>query len=198
MKLYVQVSGVHGVGKTSLVESLSSKRGWTALKEEVCEEPLFPLGSTGHRGFANELWILSNMLYSRRRAIEGVVLCDRGFEDALAYSSVLLDGELFHAFKAIWRRLYEIYPFKPDLVLLLHDDPERIKRNVERRARPTMAEWRENDIDYITRVQEAFLKIFSRGDAYLIACDDFGRAAREAENIILRRLSSLSAGADVT
>ena len=182
----MQISGVHGIGKTSLVDKLSKRHGWFAFKEEFDSSPPYPLGSVGFKGFVNEMWILSNLLSSRKKGLNGVVLCDRGFEDALAYSRALLDDELFNAFKEVWKRLYEIYPYKPDIIILLHGDPLMIKRNVESRSRKTMVEWRENDLEYILRVQDAFLSLVKGDNVFLIEVDSFDRVLSEAEDIILK------------
>ena len=186
LKFYVQISGVHGVGKTSLIEALSKKHGWIAFKEDFKEMPPYPFGSTGYRGFINEIWILSYLISSRRLALDGIVLCDRGFEDALAYSRALLDDELFRIFRDVWGKLYEGYLYKPDIIILLYGDPLMVKHNVESRCRKTMLEWRENDLDYICKVQEAFLSLIKGDNVFLIEANSFDKVLAEAEDIILR------------
>ena len=188
----VQISGVHGVGKTELIARLAElHRDWVPLDEFSSPKPPYPFGSLGEKGFINEVWVLRQLLERNRwrpPAEAKVVLADRGFEDALVYSRVLLNDELFELFEEIWRILYGLYQYRPTLIILLDAPVNVILERIRSRGRPTMREWREDDEKYIASLREKFLELVAPLEVVeVVKADSLDDEAKTVERILVER-----------
>ncbi len=188
----VQFSGVHGVGKTELIARLAELHSdWVPLNEFSSPKPPYPFGTPGERGFINEVWVLRQLLERNkwRPPIEAeVVLADRGFEDALVYSRVLLDDQLFKLFEDVWRSLYELYQYKPALIILLDAPVDIILKRIRSRGRPTMKEWREDDEGYVASLKERFLELVAPlKEVEVVKADSLDDEIKAVERILVER-----------
>ncbi len=170
--LFVQLSGPHGVGKTSIAEFLCRRRGYRLVSEAeraIPEE--LKLGVPGIEGFRSEIWFLVQLALreSRLRELEktqGMCIWDRGLLDILAYTHVLTSDEHYRLIRTLADRLRLT---KPHLVIYLTAKPETIlKRLLGKGVR--------EDMRYIEKLLDAFRIEFGAwsGDKAVLDTDGLG------------------------
>lgn len=145
MKKFVAVAGNIGVGKSTLVELLCEKLGWTPFFEPVAENPYladFYQDMTRY-AFHSQIFFLSRRLRHHRRLLDfpGSVVQDRSvYEDAEIFARALYDqGHMALRDYQTYRELYEVlvsFLPPPDLVVYLRASVPTLLKRIALRGRP--------------------------------------------------------------
>jgi deoxyadenosine/deoxycytidine kinase len=157
---YIVVEGNIGSGKTSLARMLAHRYN-TGLILESFDENTFL-----HRFYADpvryafplEMSFLADRYNQIRQALPAsggqAVVSDYFFEKCLLFARVNLLGEEFRLLESFFTALEPQVP-KPDLIIFLKSDVERLRQNISRRGR-----WFEESIQpaYLAKLNEAYEK----------------------------------------
>jgi len=143
-KHFVAIAGNVGVGKSTLVELLADKLGWTPFFEAVDENPYLADFYRDMRvwSFHSQIFFLSKRLRHHRRLLDhpSSVLQDRSvYEDAEIFAQNLhRQGNMDDRDYGVYRELYEVltlYLPPPDLVVYLRASVPTLQKRIALRGR---------------------------------------------------------------
>ncbi len=161
--MYIVLSGVHGIGKTTIARELARRLGGVCLTEAMDDAiPPPMLGGKHADPLKTQLWFVRQMILKEAQMTdrEATYVADRGWSDIIAYSNVLLDQ---HA-RELFRSLFDRLPKRaPDVHIIVHAPIEVVMGRIANRARATLSEWNELDREYLRSLSDEFL---SYHDAY--------------------------------
>lgn len=155
MKRYLVLAGNIGAGKSTLVDRLCRRLGWTPYFEPVAENPYLQdfYGDMERWAFASQTFFLMHRARSHRElALEaGSVVQDRSlYEDAEVFArNLFLQGHLSARDHQVYRELYGVLASllpPPDLVVYLRATVPTLRRRILQRGR-----------DYEQSIPDAYL-----------------------------------------
>jgi deoxyadenosine/deoxycytidine kinase len=155
--MYIVISGVHGIGKTTLARRVASELGGEFLPEVVDERIAPPVLGPGGNVILAELWMARQTMLKEAsmRSTQKIYVADRAWADIRAYTEVLCTPHereiLFHALDQLPKRT-------PDVQLVVHAPMEVIMDRIYKRGRENLSQWNEHDEAYIANIQNAFLE----------------------------------------
>ncbi len=162
---YIAVEGVIGAGKTSLVRKLQARLNATMILENHDENPFLAKFYKNRKRYAFQTQMF--FLISRYKQLEDLnqdsifsefSVADYIFEKDLLFAYLNLDKEELRLYNEIFPKLAQNLR-KPDLVIYLRADVERLLANIRKRHRSY-----EIDIDeqYISDLHDMYNEYFLR------------------------------------
>jgi len=154
--MYIAVEGCHGIGKTSICRELSKKYHYTFIEE--LKDNLLPPPKIGTNGdiFLSQCWFLRQMILKEAQMNNnGIYISDRGKSSIYIYSKANMNDYQLEIFKTI---LQKLDLKEPDLEIILHAPDEIIFDRIKKRGRTS---WGEQDIDYVRKINNAFLQYYN-------------------------------------
>jgi deoxyadenosine/deoxycytidine kinase len=162
---YIAVEGVIGAGKTSLVRKLQARLNATMILENHDENPFLAKFYKNRKRYAFQTQMF--FLISRYKQLEdfnqdsifsAYNVADYIFEKDLLFAYLNLDKEELRLYNEIFPKLAQNLR-KPDLVIYLRADVERLLANIRKRHRSY-----EIDIDeqYIVDLYDMYNEYFLR------------------------------------
>jgi len=145
VKRYVVLAGNIGAGKSTLVELLCRRWGWTPYYEPVAENPYLKdfYGDMERWAFHSQVFFLMHRARSHRElSLEpGSVVQDRSlYEDAEVFAeNLFLNNRISPRDYGVYRELYAVLSSllpKPDLVVYLKASVATLRRRIVQRGRP--------------------------------------------------------------
>ncbi len=187
----IVIEGVIGVGKTSLAKLLADRLGGVLLLEQYEQNPFLqhfyqdPARWALHTQLS---FILSRFRQQKQffqQEREGqLVVADYSFIKDYLFAHMNLTGAELSLYDSLFDLMYPSIP-RPDLVVYLKSDPDKVLQNIETRGRPFE---REIDRDYILALSDAYEEHFSAyNEIALLSIDvttDFVRDGRNFEKIL--------------
>jgi deoxyadenosine/deoxycytidine kinase len=154
--MYIVLSGVHGIGKTTIARELAQRLGGVFLTESIDEAIPPPLLGKSGDSLRAELWFVRQMILKEAQMTDPNTLyvADRGWSDIMAYANVLLDEHSRNLFRSLFDHLPKRYP---DVQLIVHAPLEIIEERIQGRHRDTIAGWNELDRAYVESIRKEFL-----------------------------------------
>lgn len=172
---YITIEGNIGVGKTTFSKMLSQALGARLILEEFDDNPFLPkfYKHPERYAFSLELFFLAE----RYRQL-GEIIDQDLFSNGVVSDYFLLKSKLFAQNNLkddellLFDRLSDItlkHLPKPDLILYLHSDVERLQKNIKDRGREY-----EQDItdEYLLNIQEKYLDYFKKQDEFPVIIVD--------------------------
>lgn len=144
MKRYLVLAGNIGAGKSTLVELLCQRLGWTPYYEPVAENPYLKdfYAEMERWAFHSQSFFLMHRARSHRGlSLEpGSVVQDRSmYEDAEVFArNLFMQGRMTHRDYQLYRELYEVFVSllpPPDLVVYLRASVPTLRHRIALRAR---------------------------------------------------------------
>ena len=156
--MYIVISGVHGVGKSTLAKEVAKKIGGVYLTESI-EECISPpqFGPKSKNKIAGQFWHTRQILLKEKKIVDDKVkyVCDRGWADVYTYCKVILD----EADKDLFFNICDYLPKKlPDLHFVAYTDEETLKKRISKRKRDNLESWGEDDVKYAEKINKGFIK----------------------------------------
>lgn len=144
MKKFVAVAGNIGVGKSTLVEMLCQKMGWTPFFEPVAENPYLAdfYRDMQTWAFHSQIFFLTHRLRAHHQLAlyPSSVIQDRSvYEDAEIFAhNLFLQGHIrqrdYDTYRELYSTLIEFLP-PPDLVIYLRSSVPTLVQRIARRGR---------------------------------------------------------------
>jgi thymidylate kinase len=156
--MYIVISGVHGVGKSTLAKEVAKKIGGVYLTESV-EEFIPPpqFGPKSKEKLASQFWHTRQILLKEKKIVDDKVryVCDRGWADVYTYGKAILgdtDRDLFF-------NICDYLPRKlPDLHFVVYTDEVTLEKRISKRKRDNLKSWGEDDLKYAEKINKGFIK----------------------------------------
>ncbi|MFH1285770.1 MAG: deoxynucleoside kinase [Candidatus Micrarchaeota archaeon] len=159
--MYISISGVHGIGKSTLCRLLARRNGWQ-YSPEVLDTMIPPprLGPKSPERLLGELWHMRQLILREeeiKKYNNSVLITDRWWHDLIIYGKSLLSEKEFRIFEDI---ITAVPKETPDLEIVLWATPEALVERIKNRRRTTMTKWGEDDEEYLNKVNEEFKKYY--------------------------------------
>lgn len=159
---YIAIEGPIGAGKTSLAKRLAEDLDGRLILEKPGENSFLPkfYGDMERYGLATQLSFLVARYKQQqdllREDSDQITICDYSFVKDLVFAGLNLNEEELKLYKQVYGLLVEDLP-KPDLIVYLESDAEKLKKNVKQRKIPYEKKIK---LDYLEDVLEAYKSFF--------------------------------------
>lgn len=136
----ISVTGLIGVGKTTLAQRLADALGGTLIREEYDKNPFLDKVYEGQKDLAldSELFFLSSsatQLRKDRKRQGGIFVSDYAFAKALMYARQWLSPAQLQQYMQMYDAvIQQVHP--PVLMILLQDTVQHCLQRIRRRQRP--------------------------------------------------------------
>ncbi|GAB1484561.1 deoxynucleoside kinase [Treponema sp.] len=194
MKKYLVLAGNIGVGKSTLVELLSDKLGFTPYYEPVTENPYLAdfYADMPRWAFQSQVFFLSHRIKSHRALMEDSrsVVQDRSiYEDAEVFAHNLfrqgsMSSRDWVSYQELYRSLISLLP-APDLVVYLRASVPTLKKRIVRRGREIEAAIPDSYLEGLNGLYEEWIDSFSLAPVLIVPCDrlDFVAESKDFQEI---------------
>lgn len=163
---YISIEGNIGAGKTTFATRLSAQLKTQLVLEEFAENPfLAPFYKEPDKyAFQLELSFLAERYQqilkelSSRNLFHQTIVSDYIIHKCLIFAKTNLDKQTFALYNQLYQMIIKSMP-KPELVLYMYNDTDRLLSNIKRRGREY-----EQDIstDYLNRINKNYMTFFRR------------------------------------
>ena len=139
---YIVVEGNIGSGKTSLVKMLTKEFLAHAIYEEFSDNPFLPkfYAEPEKHAFPLELSFLAERYHQLKKELNTRdlfhknIISDYYFIKSLIFAEITLPEDEFALYKKLFHIIHQKLP-KPDLLIYLYSDIERLQKNISKRGR---------------------------------------------------------------
>ncbi len=160
---YIAIEGVIGVGKTSLAKILSQKLNSRLILEKFEENPFLSdfYGDRQRYAFQTQLFFLlsryrQQLEVSQTDVFHRSIVTDYIFAKDRLFAYINLDEKELHLYDQLYTILSKEIT-KPDLVIYLQADTDRLMKNIDLRDRDYE---RDMDRDYIDSLNQFYNQFF--------------------------------------
>jgi deoxyguanosine kinase len=195
---YVVIEGPIGVGKTSLVRTMSERCGATALLEDPASNPFLPgfYQDPARFGLPVQLFFLFQRVEQVRGLRQSdlfgrVTIADFMLEKDPLFARLTLNDDEFRLYQQIYAHLKPQAP-TPDLVIYLQASPETLIERVQRRAASYEAGISD---EYLVRLAETYARFFYQYEAapvLIVNSENLNFVDSEADfDLLLERVGAM-------
>lgn len=201
VNLYISVSGVHGIGKSSIVDMLCRKNKWLQILETP-DQTIKPLeiGPSAKNPIIGELWHLRQIIFREKSLrMPGIKVADRTAQDCLVYAKAFekeekINHDTYKIFEDIVRA---VHLTDPDMEIVLWADIDKIKERIAgRESKYNMDGWGEDDLTHLRLVNDGFKEYYEdfRDVRPLVFFDTTNDIPEKTFNRVMDRINKKKAG----
>lgn len=159
---FIAIEGNIGAGKTTLAKMLAEHWNGRLLLEEFAENPFLPkfYEQPERHAFSVELYFLADRFHQLQRNLGNaslfheVTVSDYYIAKSLIFSGATLQDDEYELFKRLFDIMFASAP-KPDLVVYLYMDVDRLLSNIQKRGRSYE---QEIEASYLEKIQQRYLQ----------------------------------------
>lgn len=186
MKKFVAVAGNIGVGKSTLVQLLSSRLSWEPFYEPVGDNPYLAdfYGDMRTWSFHSQIFFLARRLRSHRQLIDHPTsaIQDRSvYEDAEIFArNLFLQGNMaereYQCYWELYQVLSEFLP-PPDLVVYLRATTDTLRRRIALRGRDYEQQIHPEYLEQLNALYQSWIDNFTLCPVLTVPSDDLDYVA---------------------
>jgi deoxyadenosine/deoxycytidine kinase len=186
MKKFVAVAGNIGVGKSTLVQLLSSRLSWEPFYEPVGDNPYLAdfYGDMRTWSFHSQVFFLARRLRSHRQLIDHPTsaIQDRSvYEDAEIFArNLFLQGNMaereYQCYWELYQVLSEFLP-PPDLVVYLRATTDTLRRRIALRGRDYEQQIHPEYLEQLNALYQSWIDNFTLCPVLTVPSDDLDYVA---------------------
>jgi deoxyguanosine kinase len=158
---YIAIEGNIGAGKTTLATKLADHWNANLLLEEFADNPFLPkfYENPERHAFPVELYFLADRYHQLRARLASpdlfhqLTVADYFIGKSLIFSRSNLAHDEYQLFSTLFQIMFSSLP-KPDLLVYLYMDVEKLLNNIKKRGRPYE---QEISAEYLDKVQKGYL-----------------------------------------
>ena len=157
---YIAVEGLIGAGKTTLARRLAERWNSRLVLEEFEDNPFLPrfYQDPERYGFSVELSFLAQRYHQLKRITEQdlfrtCTVADYSIGKSVVFAKVTLQPDEYALFHDLYRIMYADLP-RPELIVYLHLDMDRVKARIKARGRSYE---QRIPVEYLAQLQECYL-----------------------------------------
>lgn len=205
-KYFITIAGNIGVGKSTLVQLLSTMTGWQPVLEAVAENPYLAdfYGDMRRWSFHSQVFFLSRRLRQHHDLIQQTqaMIQDRSvYEDAEIFARNLYQqGNMS---ERDWHCYYELYQTTatllppPNLVIYLRATVPILRRRIQQRGRDYEKTITDAYLEQLNGLYEAWVADFTLSPILTIDTDDLDYVQYEAHlDLIWQKINNRLKGRD--
>lgn len=161
MYKYIVIEGCIGAGKTTLAEMLSADMNAELILERFADNCFLPkfYKDPLHYAFPVEMTFLTDryqqlkQLLSQRDMFTDLVISDYFIDKCIIFSKNNLQADEYNLYTKVYDIISTYLP-KPDLLIYLYNNSDRLLRNIAKRGRSF-----EQDItaEYLDNIQDSYM-----------------------------------------
>lgn len=161
MYKYIVIEGCIGAGKTTLAEMLSADMNAELILERFADNCFLPkfYKDPVHYAFPVEMTFLTDryqqlkQLLSQRDMFTDLVVSDYFIDKCIIFSKNNLQADEYNLYTKVYDIISTYLP-KPDLLIYLYNNSERLLKNIAKRGRSF-----EQDItaEYLDNIQDSYM-----------------------------------------
>jgi 2-amino-4-hydroxy-6-hydroxymethyldihydropteridine diphosphokinase len=195
---YIAIEGNIGAGKTTLAKMLSKDFNTKLVLERFAENPFLPkfYKQKDRYAFPLEMSFLADRYQQitenlgQFNLFKSFIISDYYIFKSLIFAKITLQKEEFLLYRKLFDIMYKEI-MKPDLYVYLHQEPEKLLRNIKKRGRDYE---QKIEVNYLEMIHKGYLSyIYSTNNLKFIIIDasnlDFVKSP-EDYNLILNKLVS--------
>lgn len=161
---YIVIEGCIGAGKTTFSKMLAEDCNAELVLEQFADNPFLPkfYEDPVHYALPVEMHFLMeryrqlSRLLSARDMFKDFVVGDYFIDKCIIFSKNNLLQDEFNLYNTVFSTISSFLP-KPELIVYLYNDPERLLQNIARRGR----EYEKNiTAEYLSDIQESYMNYF--------------------------------------
>ena len=204
MSRFVAVAGNIGVGKSTLVELLAEKMGWTPFYEPQSQNPYLAdfYRDMQEWSFQSQIFFLSRRLRAHRDIFNhpGPALQDRSvYEDAEIFAqNLFLERNMSDRDYQTYRDLYEVltrFLPPPDLVVYLRASVSTLVERISMRGRDYEKGIQPEYLNRLNDLYEEWTESFSLCPVLTVPADDLNYVLNDAHlDLIISKIQSKLSG----
>jgi deoxyadenosine/deoxycytidine kinase len=205
VKRYLVLAGNIGAGKSTLVDLLCQRLGWTPYYEPVAENPYLKdfYADMERWAFHSQTFFLMHRARSHRSlSLEpGSVVQDRSmYEDAEVFArNLFMQGRMSARDYQVYRDLYQVFASllpTPDLVVYLRASVPTLRRRIAQRARSYEQDIPEDYLQGLNLLYEDWIGSFQLAPVLAIETDrtDLLGRPQDLEEVVSRIEDALREG----
>ena len=173
---YIVVEGNIGTGKTSLAGRLSADFNTRLILERFADNPFLPLfyEQPQRYAFPLELSFLADRYQQLKDELTSPELfrqqtiSDYLLSKSLIFANITLKNDENHLYQRLFHIINPHLP-KPDLLVYLHKDIEKLRSNIKSRGR----DYEQNiSNDYLENLEKGYWEFFKQQDSFPILVID--------------------------
>ncbi len=182
---YIAIEGPIGVGKTTLARRLAEDFDGRLMLEQPDDNPFLPefYADPSRYALATQIAFLLDRFRQQQELSQDrstqVTISDYSFAKDLIFAELNLDEAEFKLYRQLYSTLVDGLP-KPDLIIYLEAEPERLKKHVKRRK---VAYEKKIKLAYLEDVLEAYKSFFfdyNETSLLVVNCTDIDFVKNEA------------------
>ncbi|MGA9397745.1 MAG: deoxynucleoside kinase [Anaerolineaceae bacterium] len=206
MNKFIAIAGNIGVGKSTLVELLCQRLGWTPFFEPVAQNPYLSdfYNDMQAWGFHSQVFFLTHRLRIHHQVIQfnGSAIQDRSiYEDAEIFANNLyqqgtLNVRDYETYQNLYRILTEFLP-PPDLVIYLRASVETLIKRINMRGRDFEKSIAPGYLSQLNLLYENWIKAFTLCPVLTVPADDLDYVAHPRHlELIVKKVQDKLTGKD--
>ena len=161
MYKYIVIEGCIGAGKTTLSEMLAEDLNAELVLERFADNSFLPkfYKDPLHYAFPVEMTFLTDryqqlkQLLSQRDMFKDLVISDYFIDKCIIFSKNNLQPDEFNLYTKVYDIISTYLP-KPDLLIYLYNNADRLLRNIAKRGRSYE---QEITADYLNNIQDSYM-----------------------------------------
>jgi len=171
---YLVIEGNIGAGKSTLAAKIAEQFNGSLILERFADNPFLPkfYKDPEKYSFPLELSFLADRYKQLKEELvtqdlfRSFAVADYYFTKSLIFAATTLEGEEYNLYRQIFYMICSTLP-KPDLIVYLHLNPDRLLVNIKKRGREYEKPITES---YLKRIQESYFKFFRQNpeNRYLV------------------------------
>lgn len=158
---YIAIEGNIGAGKTSLAQKIAGDFNAKLILERFADNPFLPkfYEDPQRYAFTLEMSFLADRYQqlsddlSQLDLFKDFILSDYDVFKSLIFSKVTLGDDEFLLYRTLFYQIYKDIS-KPDLYVYLHQNPQQLQENIQKRGRNYE---QSISLDYLERIQSGYL-----------------------------------------
>lgn len=175
---YIVIEGCIGAGKTTFSKMLAEDCNAELVLEQFADNPFLPkfYEDPIHYALPVEMHFLMERyrqlshLLSARDMFKDFVVGDYFIDKCIIFSKNNLLPDEFNLYSTVFNTISSYLP-KPELIIYLYNEPERLLRNIAQRGR----EYEKHiTADYLNDIQQSYLNYFRQNASIPIVLVDAG------------------------
>lgn len=159
---YITIEGNIGAGKTTLAKMLAEEFNANLILEQYADNPFLPkfYQNPDKYSFHVELSFLASRYKQLindlpfKNLFKTFTIADFYFAKSLIFARATLSNNEFNLYREIFNIIYKSLP-TPDVFVYLHEEPNRLKQNINKRGRSYE---QDIEIDYLRKIQEGYFR----------------------------------------